>query len=244
MNTEQPLHSANHLISDVPNHRNYHLCCHFLLAQPLRYALTLTLTILIPAPYYYLNHSHSPLPLIVAIAILQLLNLTTLIALGLTDPGFLPKIHPEYERITQADIPLRKDYRSGAIRDRIHTYSIVTRTHLLRLKFCDNCMIYRPPRASHCYYCNACVDRFDHHCFWLGTCVGRRNYRIFIIYVVSLFTLAAILSEETVRGAVTYSNQADTASCVGEAILAAVLIIITVSVGILLGFHICLLTKH
>ncbi|KAJ1954460.1 Palmitoyltransferase zdhhc14, partial [Linderina pennispora] len=56
----------------------------------------------------------------------------------------------------------------------------------VRLKYCETCKIYRPPRASHCKYCDNCVENEDHHCIWLNNCVGRRNYRYFYGFVGAL----------------------------------------------------------
>ncbi|KAJ2542102.1 Eukaryotic peptide chain release factor GTP-binding subunit, partial [Coemansia sp. RSA 1933] len=60
----------------------------------------------------------------------------------------------------------------------------------VRLKYCETCKIYRPPRASHCRFCDNCVENEDHHCIWLNNCIGRRNYRYFYSFLFSTTLLA------------------------------------------------------
>lgn len=62
-------------------------------------------------------------------------------------------------------------------------------------KVCDTCNILRPPRSTHCQFCDVCVEEFDHHCGVLGMCVGRRTYRFFCGFaytgcVTALYILA------------------------------------------------------
>ena len=36
-------------------------------------------------------------------------------------------------------------------------YRLPFTRHPQKIRFCRTCQLFRPPRASHCYYCNNCV---------------------------------------------------------------------------------------
>lgn len=62
---------------------------------------------------------------------------------------------------------------------------IMDDSRLAHLRRCSTCNLRRPPRASHCRYCDNCVMEFDHHCFWVGNCIGARTHRSFVLFLLS-----------------------------------------------------------
>jgi palmitoyltransferase ZDHHC9/14/18 len=102
--------------------------------------------------------------------LLYLVAITAFWTAACTDPGVIPRCAADAEA---AAATIQKEQEQ------------IVNGFVIRLRFCDTCRIFRPPRAVHCATCNNCVERFDHHCPWLGTCVGRRNYRPFLLFVYS-----------------------------------------------------------
>ncbi|VDL78716.1 unnamed protein product [Nippostrongylus brasiliensis] len=45
-------------------------------------------------------------------------------------------------------------------------------------------------KTKHCRQCNFCVEVFDHHCIWLNNCIGKKNYRLFVVLLLSIVILA------------------------------------------------------
>ncbi|KAK1360018.1 S-acyltransferase [Heracleum sosnowskyi] len=121
------------------------------------------------------------------IAVAVLFTIYVLVLLLLTsgrDPGIVPRnAHPpepeNYDGSNEVVGGQTPALRLPRIKD------VVVNGITVKVKYCDTCMLYRPPRCSHCSICNNCVERFDHHCPWVGQCIGLRNYRFFFMFVSS-----------------------------------------------------------
>nr|GEX24098.1 probable protein S-acyltransferase 7 [Tanacetum cinerariifolium] len=100
------------------------------------------------------------------------------------DPGIIPRnTHPPKPETADQGIEIGSGQTPQLRLPRIKEVTVNGMT--VKVKYCDTCMFYRPPRCSHCSICDNCVERFDHHCPWVGQCIGRRNYRFFFMFVSS-----------------------------------------------------------
>jgi hypothetical protein len=99
-------------------------------------------------------------------------DLTLLLLTSGRDPGIVPRnTHPPEPEPSD----LHNDTGNGQTPQQLRlprTKDVYVNGVVVKVKYCDTCMLYRPPRCSHCSICNNCVERFDHHCPWVGQCIG------------------------------------------------------------------------
>ncbi|KAL4272724.1 hypothetical protein GQ457_13G010800 [Hibiscus cannabinus] len=116
---------------------------------------------------------------------------------SLGDPGIIPRNAKPPEPTSDEDEVSKSmsfDWVNGkpsslSLRvPRLKDVKLVT-GETVQVKFCETCLLYRTPRASHCSICNNCVQRFDHHCPWVGQCIGERNYSFFFCFIISTTAL-------------------------------------------------------
>lgn len=109
----------------------------------------------------------------------RLVKLQIVILLLLTsgrDPGIIPRsLHPPEPEDEADGSNLSADWSGSRISapSLPPTKDVTVRGMVVKVKYCQTCMLYRPPRCSHCSICNNCVERFDHHCPWVGQCIGK-----------------------------------------------------------------------
>ncbi|TKY60554.1 S-acyltransferase 7 [Spatholobus suberectus] len=127
---------------------------------------------------------HSGWSIMAVVIALTLFALITLVVTSARDPGIVPRnAHPpEPEDYHWTD---NSNNGQSPLTPLPRTKDVIANGIIVKIKYCDTCMLYRPLRASHCSVCDNCVERFDHHCPWVGQCIGLRNYRFYYMFVFS-----------------------------------------------------------
>ncbi|XP_039140703.1 protein S-acyltransferase 8-like [Dioscorea cayenensis subsp. rotundata] len=124
--------------------------------------------------------------LVVAIAFTIYVLVLLLLTSG-RDPGIVPRAsHPPEEEFSyDTSVATEPGGRQTPSLQFPRSKEVIVNGQPVKVKYCDTCMVYRPPRCSHCSICDNCVERFDHHCPYVGQCIGQRNYRYFLLFVSS-----------------------------------------------------------
>eukprot|EP00038_Savillea_parva_P025980 m.50507 g.50507 ORF g.50507 m.50507 type:complete len:311 (+) comp7241_c0_seq2:195-1127(+) len=183
-------HEAERLLWQRWPGKNYFLCDGRLITGPglsgfyftlIACVVTIALFNVFSAPFLW-DHASPVVPLLCGY--FELMTLVALCRTTFSDPGIIP-------RASTAEgnnlLPRTEDGQRQFNRE-VQVKSV---THIL--KYCNTCNLYRPPRASHCRWCDNCVDGFDHHCPWVSNCIGRRNYRFFILFATHLMITIVLL---------------------------------------------------
>lgn len=125
--------------------------------------------------------------------------ISTALFCAFADPGILPRgLNPRktLRAIGATDYGAENTISRLVFHDRNPEYlfgkEIIVNGCKTFVKYCGTCEIFRPPRCSHCSFCDNCVRDFDHHCPWLSNCIGERNYRSFLLFLLHISALCII----------------------------------------------------
>ena len=51
-------------------------------------------------------------------------------------------------------------------------------------QYCIKCQIKKEYNIKHCFFCDKCINEFDHHCIWLNKCICKSNKIIFSLLLI------------------------------------------------------------
>jgi len=163
------------------------------------------------AAWIVFNNSFFPFYIYIIGGVFLLLTEIFYIISFATEPGIIPRNHPDFIRKKNPEegniiknnsenvIPnkneigisnnlnINTNHNIGDIKNNnqnIVDNKIKDQPNIFTERVCVTCNIIRPPGASHCSTCDNCVLNFDHHCVYLSNCVGKRNHKFFYLFLL------------------------------------------------------------
>ena len=122
------------------------------------------------------NNSYFSLYVYIITVIPAFLTIYYMLLTFLTEPGIIPKYHPDYIKLKEDEEEVKQQTTNDG-------KNIIPK--IFTQRFCKTCKILRPPSASHCRYCDNCIKVFDHHCFFVSNCIGERNHKYFFLFLIN-----------------------------------------------------------
>ncbi|CAN1337794.1 Probable protein S-acyltransferase 3 [Linum perenne] len=119
-------------------------------------------------------------PVLVGGWVLLVMDFAFLFMTSSRDPGIIPRNSKPPEMDESLDLTSMEWVNNRLANYKLpRTKDVFINGYSVKVKFCETCLLYRPPRASHCSICNNCVQKFDHHCPWVGQCIALTTYENF-----------------------------------------------------------------
>ena len=131
-------------------------------------------------PYFYYNKSFIIyLFILIAITTAYMLGLYNQLCCFCTEPGIIPRKYHKYYTTNLCDK---------------YILSKITKKPIIMIqRHCNICSIKRPKKCQHCFFCDNCVEEFDHHNQYVSNCIGKRNKKHFFLFLFfELFFLIEI----------------------------------------------------
>ena len=111
--------------------------------------------------------------IIISISSSLFITLYNQISCFLTEPGIVPRKYPSLKI---------RDYTNKII------YSKISKKPIIRIqRNCAICSIRRPKKCQHCFFCDNCIEEFDHHSQYVSNCIGKRNKKNFLFFIMFSF---------------------------------------------------------
>ncbi|CCW68366.1 unnamed protein product [Phytomonas sp. Hart1] len=111
-------------------------------------------------------------------------------------------------------------------------------------EYCVYCSRDTQAESKHCKACNKCITGFDHHCKWLNMCIGAKNYRLFLLYLISAIFLMGVTLMSDLMLMLRWWKEITARHwyfAVTSILLAGITLLSVIPAIYLLGFHVMLI---